>query len=149
MAGQSVAIRDENRDLAADIDRCEKRSIQCSFQIDNLEAQNNDLTTQVNRSRQKLKSIKSDEESSLLLIGTLLEEFEDLTNEKNDLSKRIKTLQQVIEELNAERKQKLPRLKHYDAMLKDAWYELQETESKMDVSLKLSQRKSSYKPICR
>jgi len=130
-----------------DIELYEKRAKKYPDRIEKLKIENDSLLAQVNKSKQRIKSVRSDEESTLLLIDTLMEEYENLKNDKTDLAKRIKTLQKVIEDLNFERKQKLPKLKKYDAMLKNAWYELQNTENSMDISLKLWQRKSSYKSV--
>ncbi|MBF0302780.1 MAG: hypothetical protein HQK73_07050 [Desulfamplus sp.] len=117
------------------------------YKIKQLESDNETLTSEVNKIRQKIKNFKSDEESSLLLLDTLMEEYNELKNDKIELSKRIQTLNKVIEDLNQEKQEKLPQLKAYDTMLKKAWYEMQETENSMDISLRLWQRKSSYKPV--
>jgi len=127
-----------------DIEVYEKRAKDYPDKIETLTIENDSLLDQVNKIRHRINRVKSDEESALLLMDTLMEEYEDLTNDRTDLAKRIKTLHNVIEDLDIEKKQKLPKLKKYDKMLKNAWYEMQETENSMDVSLKLWQRKSNY-----
>ncbi|SLM32778.1 putative DNA-binding protein. Homolog to OMM_4 MMP [Desulfamplus magnetovallimortis] len=107
------------------------------------------MTAELNSMRHKIKSIHSDEQSTMLLIETLMDEYESLRNDKTELVKRIKTLHDVIEELNREKEEKLPKLKEYNNMLKNAWYDMQETENSMEISLKLWQRRSSYKSLTR
>ncbi len=115
--------------------------------IQKLKTENDSLIARISQIKQNIKSLKSDEESTLLLMETLLEEYQGLMNDKTDLIKRIMTLHDVIENLNCERKEKVPKLKKYDTLLKNAFYELQETENSMDLSLKLWQRKSNYRPV--
>jgi len=143
------SIDDSIGKITKDIDLYEERIKEYpdSNKIKKLEAENEELTSEVNKIRQKIKNFKSDEESSMLLLDTLMEEYNELKNDKIELSKRIQTLNNVLEELNKEKQKKLPQLKEYDTMLKKAWYKMQETENSRDISLKLWQRKSTYKPV--
>ncbi len=115
--------------------------------IQQLKTENDSLIARISQIKQNTKSLNSDEESTLLLMDTLLEDYQGLMSDKADLIKRITTLHGVIEKLNSERKEKVPKLKEYNTLLKNAFYELQETENSMDISLKLWQRKSSYRPV--
>ncbi len=134
-----------------DIDSCEQRikTYPQSNKIKILEAKNETLTTEINIIRQNIKNLKSDEESTLLLIDTMHDDYDELKNDKLELSKRVKALQLVLEELNIEKQQNLPQLKEYDSMLKKAWHEMHETENSMDISLKLWQKKSNYKSVAK
>ena len=54
-------------------------------------------------------------------------------------------MEKAIEEISSEREQKLPKLKKYDEMLKEAWNVFHETESRMEVSLKLRHGRTAHK----
>ena len=124
---------------------CEKRIQEYPDKIDKLKLRNESLLAEVNNIKLKTKSSREDEESTLLLRNTLMEEHENLRNEKVVLVRRINKMEKAIEEISSEREQKLPKLKKYDEMLKEAWNVFHETESRMEVSLKLRQGRTGHK----
>ena len=124
---------------------CEKRIKEFSDKIDKLKLRNESLLAEVNNIKLKIKSSREDEDSTLLLRNTLMDEHKNLKNEKAVLVRRINKMEKAIEEISSERERKLPKLKKYDDMLKEAWNVFHETESRMGVSLKLRQRRTAHK----
>ena len=124
---------------------CEKRIKEYPDKIEKLKLRNESLLAEVNNIKLKIKSSREDEESTLLLRDTLIEEHENLKNEKAVLVRRINKMEKAVEEISSEREQKLPKLKKYDEMLKEAWNVFYETESRMEVSLKLWHGKTAHK----
>ena len=127
------------------IESCEKRIKEYPDKIEKLKLRNDPLLAEVNNIKLKIKSSREDEESTLLLRDTLIEEHENLKNEKAVLVRRINKMEKAIEEISSEREQKLPKLKKYDEMLKEAWNVFHETESRMEVSLKLRHGRTAHK----
>jgi len=124
---------------------CEKKIKEYPDKIEKLKLRNESLLAEVNNIKLKIKSSREDEESTLLLRNTLIEEHENLKNEKVVLIRRINKMGKAIEEISSEREQKLPKLKKYDEMLKEAWNVFHETESRMAVALKLRHGKTAHK----
>jgi len=127
------------------ITSCEKRIKEFSDKIDKLKLRNESLLAEVNNIKLKIKSSREDEDSTLLLRNTLMDEHKSLKNEKAVLVRRINKMEKAIEEISSERERKLPKLKKYDDMLKEAWNVFHETESRMKVSLILQQRRTAHK----
>lgn len=124
---------------------CEKRIKEYPDKIEKLKLRNESLLAEVNNLKLKIKSSREDEENTLLLRDTLIEEHENLKNEKSVLIRRINKMEKAIEEISFEREQKLPKLKKYDEMLREAWNGFHETESRMEVSLKLRHGRTGHK----
>ena len=124
------------------IESCKKRIKECPDKIERLKLRTESLLAELNNIKLKVKSCKQDEDSTVLLRNTLMEEYEKLKNEKSVYVKRINEMERAIEKISSEGEQKLPKLKKYDEMLKEAWNVFQETESRMDVSLKLKQKRT-------
>jgi len=124
------------------IESCKKRIKECPDKIERLKLRTESLLAELNNIKLKVKSCKQDEDSTLLLRNTLMEEYEKLKTEKAVYVKRINEMERAIEKISSEGEQKLPKLKKYDEMLKEAWNVFQETESRMDVSLKLKQKRT-------
>lgn len=127
------------------IESTEKRIKEYPDKIEKLKLRTESLLAELNNIMLKVKSCKEDENSTLLLRNTLMEEYEKLKNEKAVLFKRINKMERAIEKISSERDLKLPKLKKYDEMLKEAWNVFHETENRMDVSLKLQQRRTDSK----
>jgi len=127
------------------IESTEKRIKKYPDKIEKLKLRTESLLAELNNIMLKVKSCKEDENSTLLLRNTLMEEYEKLKNEKAVLFKRINKMERAIEKISSERELKLPKLKKYDEMLKEAWNVFHETENRMDVSLKLQQRRTDSK----
>lgn len=127
------------------ITSCESRISEYPSKINNLKSRNESLFTELNTIKLKIKSLKGDEESTLLLRKSLMDEHENLKNEKHVLIDRINKLEKAIDEISSEREWKLPQLKRYDERLKDAWNLFHESESRMEVSLKLHQGRIAHK----
>ena len=127
------------------IESCEKRIKEYPDKIEKLKLRNESLLAELNNIKLKIKSSREDEESTLLLRDTLIEEHENLKNEKAVLVRRINKMEKAIEEISSEREQKLPKLKKYDEMLKEAWNVFHETESRMELSLRLRQGRTGHK----
>jgi len=144
----SAEIDEVNRSILSArgyIASCEKRIKEFPDKIEKLKLRNDSLLAELNNIKLKIKSSREDEESTLLLRDTLIEEHENLKNEKAVLVRRINKMEKAIEEISAERERKLPKLKKYDEMLKEAWNVFHETESRMEVSLKLRQGRTGHK----
>ena len=127
------------------ITSCEKRISEYPSKIDDLKSRNESLLAELNTIKLKVKTSREDEESTLLLRKTLMDEHEKLKNEKDVLIDRINKLEKALEEISSEREWKLPKLKKYDERLKEAWNVFHETESRMEVSLKLHQGRIASK----
>ena len=127
------------------ITSCESRIKEHPSKINNLKSRNESLLAELNTIKLKAKTLKGDEESTLLLRKSLMDEHENLKNEKDVLIDRINKLEKAIAEISSEREWKLPKLKKYDERLKEAWNVFHETESRMEVSLKLHQGRIASK----
>lgn len=124
---------------------CERKIKEYPVKIEKLTSRNESLLTELNTIKLKVKSSGEDEDNTLLLRKALMDEHENLKNEKDVLTNRINKLEKAIEETISERKRKLPKLKKYDEMLKEALNVFHETESRVEVSLKLHQGRIAHK----
>ena len=127
------------------ITSCERRISEYPSKINNLRSRNESLLAELNTIKLKVKSSKGDEESTLLLRKSLMDEHENLKNEKDVLIDRINKLEKAIDDILSEREWKLPKLKKYDERLKEAWNVFHEAESRMEVSLNLHQGRIASK----
>jgi len=124
---------------------CERKIKEYPVKIEKLTSRNESLLAALNTIKLKVKSSREDEDNTLLLRKTLMDEHENLKNEKDVLTNRINKLEKAIEETISERKRKLPKLKKYDKMLKEALNVFHETESRVEISLKLHQGRIAHK----
>ena len=115
--------------------------------IAGLESKSELLVAELNNIRLKIKSSGEDEESTQLLRNTLTEEYENLKNEKAGLVKRIDKMGKALNEILSERERKLPKLKKYDEMLRQARNVFYDTESRMEISLKLRHGRRACKSV--
>jgi len=118
----------------------EKRIAEYPSKIELLKSSNESLLAEINRLKLKLRASGEDEENVLTLRNTLAEEYEGLKNEKAIIVTRIDAMEEAIRDISSERERKLPQLKEYDAMLREAYNDFQEARSRMEVSLRLKQR---------
>ena len=124
-----------------------KRIKEYPDKIAKLESKNELLVAELNIVKMKIKSSKEDEESTQLLRSTLTDEYENLKNEKSVLVERINKMETALNEISSERERNLPKLKKYDEMLRQARNVFYDTESRMEVSLKLRRGRTACKTV--
>jgi len=117
-----------------------ERIIEYPGKIELLKSRNESLLAEINRVKLKIRASREDEENVLTLRNTLAEEYASLKNEKSILVSRIDAMEEAIREISSERERKLPQLKEYDVMLREAYNDFQEARSRMEISLRLKQR---------
>ena len=117
--------------------------------IESLKSQSELLVAELNNTKLKVMSSREDEESTRLLQKTLTEEYENLKDERTVLVKRIHKMENALDEISDQRERQLPKLKKYDGMLRKARNVFYDAESRMEVSMKLKQGRTSCKFPCR
>jgi len=115
----------------------EKQKQQKIIEVDKLKFKHDEMISEINKLRLMIKASKTDEENTLRLIETLTDELEDFKNEKTIALDKIKQMKEAIKVIASEKEKNLPKLKKYDSLLKRAYSVFQETESRMDLSIKL------------
>ena len=135
---EDIADVDRSIDfLRTAIDDNETRKAEAVNEIENIQFKHENLINEINKIQSMIKATSSDEENTLKLIETLADELDDLKNEKAIAIDRINKMKEAIHVISTEKERNLPKLKKYDTMLKKAYNIFQETESRMDLSLKL------------
>nr|WCC90973.1 magnetosome protein Mad26-2 [Desulfobacteraceae bacterium] len=133
-------IKDIDRSLEHYNEKIEARNNkkqQQIVEIDKLKIKHDTLISEINNIRLMIKASQTDEDNTLHLIESLLDELEEFKHEKLIAIDKIKTMKDAIKLIASEKERNLPKLKHFDAMLKKAYTVFQETESRMDLSIKL------------
>ncbi len=133
--------------VRAHMEATEKKIGAYPDKIAKLESRSELLVAELNNIKLKIKSSGEDEESTQLLRNTLTEEYENLKNEKAVLVKRIYEMEKALNEILSERERKLPKLKKYDEMLRQARNVFYDTESRMEISLKLRHGRTASKSV--
>ena len=116
--------------------------------IESLKSKSELRVAELNNIKLKVMSSREDEESTQLLQKTLTEEYENLKNERTVLVKRIQKMETALDEISDQRERQLPKLKKYDGMLRKARNVFYDAESRMEVSMKLKQGRTSCKFRC-
>jgi len=83
--------------------------------------------------------------SSIFTFSGLLVSLKDAL--KAVLVKRIDKMGKALNEILSERERKLPKLKKYDEMLRQARNVFYDTESRMEISLKLRHGRTACKSV--
>ena len=116
--------------------------------IESLKSKSESLIAELNNIKLKVMSSREDEESTRLLRKTLTEEYENLKNERTVLVKRISKMENALDEISEQRERQLPKLKKYDGMLREARNVFYDAESRMEISMKLKQGRTTCKFPC-
>lgn len=95
------------------------------------------LIRDINNLELKIKAAEQDEESALALRDLLNNEFDNIQNKKSIILKKMNQIKEGIDEILKDKKRKLPHLKEYDELLREARNVFKEVESRIEVSLKL------------
>jgi len=138
MDGSLTSVR-ENHTLTA------KNISEYPGRIESLKTRSDSLLAELNDIRLRVKISEEDEASTRLLRKTLAEEYENLMNERTVLVKRIGKMENALDEISVQRERKLPKLKKYDEMLREARNVFYDTESRMEVSMKLKHGRTTCK----
>ncbi|KPA12867.1 magnetosome protein Mad26-2 [Candidatus Magnetomorum sp. HK-1] len=128
---QSINVLNES------IEESENRNTEMVKQVGNLQIDNEKLISDINNIKATNKATSIDFENTQHVIETLTNELEEFENERSIAMERINLMRNAIKSIATEKDRKLPKLKQYDGMLKRAYTIFQETESRMELSLKL------------
>jgi hypothetical protein len=74
------------------------------------------------------------------LNDTLKSEFNEIVEEKTLVVKRLSAINRGLKEISADKGQRLPNLKWYDAILKKIYVEFVEAQNRMEVSMVLKKK---------
>ncbi|MBF0450775.1 MAG: hypothetical protein HQK75_08750 [Candidatus Magnetomorum sp.] len=123
--------------LKGAIEDSENKKASALNEIGSFQLKNEHLISDINKIKSMIKATVSDKENTSRLIENLTNELNDFKSEKDIAIDRIKKMKEAIKTISCEKDRKLPKLKRYDALLKSAYNTFQETENRMDLSLKL------------
>lgn len=123
--------------VQASIEENESRKTELIEQVEILQADHEKLISDINHIQSLNKATSIDLENSQHVIDTLTNELEEFESERSIAMERIQMLRNAIQSIAYEKNRKLPKLKHYEGMLKRAYAVFQETENRMELSLKL------------
>lgn len=112
----------------------------CIANIEKLIDRKEVLINEINALRIKLISMREDRESTTTLNETLKNEFNEIIEEKSLVVKRLSAVNRGLKEISADKGQRMPNLKWYDAILKKIYIEFVEAQNRMEVSMALKKK---------
>jgi chromosome segregation ATPase len=112
----------------------------CIDNIEKLSDRKEYLINDINMLRLKLIAVREDRESTATLNDTLKSEFNEIVEEKTLVVKRLSAINRGLKEISADKGQRLPNLKWYDAILKKIYVEFVEAQNRMEVSMVLKKK---------
>jgi chromosome segregation ATPase len=112
----------------------------CIDNIEKLIERKECLINDINALRLKLSAVREDRESTATLNETLNSEFNEIVEEKSLVVKRLSAINQGLKVISADKGQRLPNLKWYDAILKKIYIEFVEAQNRMEVSMVLKKK---------
>jgi chromosome segregation ATPase len=112
----------------------------CIDNIEKLIERKECLINDINALRLNLTSVREDRESTATLNETLKNEFNEIVEEKSLVVKRLSAINRGLKEISADKGQRLPNLKWYDAILKKIYSEFVEAQNRMEVSMVLKKK---------
>ncbi|HIJ58049.1 MAG TPA: hypothetical protein HPP41_00070 [Deltaproteobacteria bacterium] len=118
----------------------ENRRKNCAENIEKLKSKRDVLMAEISNLHLKIKAAREDEESSSNLRERLKDELHDIKGEKALVLKRLNDIKTGLQQISSDRDVKLPYLKWYDEILKQAYNVFMETQNRMEVSLILRKR---------
>jgi len=123
--------------LQASIEENESHKTELIEQADHLQKNHDKLVSDINHIQSMIKATSVDFENTQHVIDTLTNELEEFESERSIAMERLQMLRNAIQSISVEKNRKLPKLKQYEIMLKKAYTVFQETENRMELSLKL------------
>jgi chromosome segregation ATPase len=112
----------------------------CIDNIEKLIERKECLINDINALRLNLTAVREDRESTATLNETLKNEFNEIVEEKSLVVKRLSAINRGLKEISADKGQRLPNLKWYDAILKKIYSEFVEAQNRMEVSMVLKKK---------
>ncbi|KJU84833.1 magnetosome protein Mad26 [Candidatus Magnetobacterium bavaricum] len=123
--------------VSLEINMTNNRAAGYNGSIESLSSRREDLITDVNRLRVNIKTIMVDMDNCMMLKTHLVDEVEAIRSERDTVVKKLRDIENGVQQLSQKNESVLPHLQGYHKVLRHLYTVCKETENKMDVAIKL------------
>ncbi|MBF0607178.1 MAG: hypothetical protein SFH39_13085 [Candidatus Magnetobacterium sp. LHC-1] len=123
--------------ISVEIKMTNNRAAGYNGSIESLSSRREYLIEDVNRLKVNIKTIMVDMDNCMALKTHLIDEVDAIRSERDTIAKKLKDIENGVQQLSQRNETVLPHLQGYNKVLRHLYTVCKETENKMDVAIKL------------
>ncbi|MBF0343173.1 MAG: hypothetical protein HQL06_02990 [Nitrospirae bacterium] len=123
--------------INAEINITNNRTTSYNDSIESLNSKRENLIGDINRLKIHIKTIMEDMDNCMTLKTHLLDEVEGIRSERDIVVKKLRDIENGVQQISKQNEGMLPHLQGYHKVLRQLYTVCKETENKMDVTIRL------------